>query len=83
LTDNQNRAIISSDNGKSSGKTGDAGGMTTITNIKHIDFNDKMAIEKEIDEKAITDEIEIIWDYEEIMRILDERLEGFKFYENF
>jgi len=46
----QNRGIISLGDGKLSDKIGDTDGMTKITEIKPIDFNDKAAIMKEIDD---------------------------------
>jgi len=41
---------MGSDRDNSNKETGDTDGMTTITDIKPIDFNDKAAIKKEIDD---------------------------------
>ena|GEM_PF-904618 len=48
----EKRGIIDMGGGKSSAKIGDADSMTTITDIKPIDFNDEAAIKKEIDNFA-------------------------------
>jgi hypothetical protein len=52
LTKAANSAIIGSSNREKSGKIGDTTQMTIITEIKFIDFNDKTAVEKEINDFA-------------------------------
>ena len=48
LTSAANSGIINASVGNSNVKIGDTDGMTKITDVKFIDFNDKTAIEKEL-----------------------------------